>query len=200
MLGLLRRHEVQVLLKDGHKRTEVSRLTGISHSSVQRISAEATTEQFDDTAERLKRRIGRPSIVKGFWETISDILEKQPDLPSSDILRQVQNSRYMGQDRPSRGSGVESLPPRRDLRNNSVELGLELFGGPIPDAKSGRTFNKSPPILLPCGTQDSGNAPSAGGPLQTGINRMPVHAIRWRSISSERLHSRSTCFGRLRDW
>ncbi len=69
MLGLLKRHEVQVLLKAGHKRTEVSRLTGISRSSVQRISAEATTEQFDDTAERLKRRIGRPSIVKGFWES-----------------------------------------------------------------------------------------------------------------------------------
>jgi hypothetical protein len=86
MLGLLKRHEVQVLLKAGHKRTEVSRLTGISRSSVQRISVEATTEQFDDTAERLKRRIGRPSIVKGFCETISDILEKQPDLPSSHIL------------------------------------------------------------------------------------------------------------------
>jgi len=61
-VGLLKRHEVQVLLKAGHKRTEVSRLTGISRSSVQRILAEATTEQFDDTAERLKRRIGRSSI------------------------------------------------------------------------------------------------------------------------------------------
>ena len=96
MLGLLKRHEVQVLLKAGHKRTEVSRLTGISRSSVQRISAEATTEQFDDTAERLKRRSLRPSIVKGFWETINDILEKHPDLPSSHILRQVQNSGYIG--------------------------------------------------------------------------------------------------------
>jgi hypothetical protein len=37
MLGLLKRHEVQVLLNAGHKRTEVSRLTGISRSSVQRI-------------------------------------------------------------------------------------------------------------------------------------------------------------------
>jgi uncharacterized protein YerC len=35
MLGLSKRHEVQVLLKAGHKRTEVSRLTGISRTSVQ---------------------------------------------------------------------------------------------------------------------------------------------------------------------
>ena len=56
MLGLLKRHEVQVLLKAGHNRTEVSRLTGIARSSVQRISAEATTKQFDDSAEAANRQ------------------------------------------------------------------------------------------------------------------------------------------------
>jgi transposase len=121
MLGLLKRHEVQVLLKAGHKRTEVSRLTGISRSSVQRISAEATTEQFDDTAERLKRRIGRPSIVKGFWETISDILEKQPDLPSSHILRQVQNSGYSG------GKTVLYAVVASLRRINSISMQNEAF-------------------------------------------------------------------------
>lgn len=121
MLGLLKRHEVQVLLKAGHKRTEVSRLTGISRSSVQRISAEATTEQFDDTAERLKRRIGRPSIVKGFWETISDILEKHPDLPSSHILRQVQNSGYSG------GKTVLYAVVASLRRINSISMQNEAF-------------------------------------------------------------------------
>jgi hypothetical protein len=109
------------LLKAGHKRTEVSRLTGISRSSVQRISAEATTEQFDDTAERLKRRIGRPSIVKGFWETISDILEKQPDLPSSHILRQVQNSGYSG------GKTVLYAVVASLRRINSISMQNEAF-------------------------------------------------------------------------
>ena len=96
MLGLLKRHEVEVLLKAGHKRTEVARLTGISRSSVQRVSGEAAIEHFDDTAERQKRRIGRRRIVNSFHETISDILEKQPDLPSLHILRQVQNLGYSG--------------------------------------------------------------------------------------------------------
>ena len=96
MLGLLKRHEVEVLLKAGHKRTEVARLTGISRSSVQRISEEAAIERFDDAAETQKRRIGRPNILKGSRETISDILEKQPDLPTLHILRQAQNAGYSG--------------------------------------------------------------------------------------------------------
>jgi hypothetical protein len=96
MLGLLRRHEVEILLKAGHNRTEVARLTGISPSSVQRIAGEAGIEHFDDTAERRNRRIGRPSIVEGFRKTIRDILEQEPDLPSLDILRQVQRAGYSG--------------------------------------------------------------------------------------------------------
>jgi len=71
MLGLLKRHEVEVLLKAGHKRTEVARLTGISPSSVQRIAGEATIAHFNDTAGRRKQRIGRPSIVEGFRKIIS---------------------------------------------------------------------------------------------------------------------------------
>ena len=96
MLGLLRRHEVKILLQAGHKRSEVVRLTGISPSSVQRIAGEEPIEHFNDTAERRRRRIGRPSIVEGFRKIISDILEKQPDLPSLDILRQVREAGYGG--------------------------------------------------------------------------------------------------------
>lgn len=96
MLGLLKRHEIEVLLKAGHKRTEVARLTGISPSSVQRIAGEAPIEHFNDKAERTKRRIGRPSIVVGFRQMISDILEKDADLPSLEILRQIQKAGYSG--------------------------------------------------------------------------------------------------------
>ena len=80
MLGLLKRHEVEILLKAGHKRTEVARLTGISPSSVQRIAGEEPIEHFNDAAERRKRRIGRPSVVRGFRKIISDILENGADL------------------------------------------------------------------------------------------------------------------------
>ena len=45
MLGLLKRHEVEILLKAGHKRPEVARLTGISPSSVRRIAGEVVPGQ-----------------------------------------------------------------------------------------------------------------------------------------------------------
>jgi predicted transcriptional regulator len=92
MLGLLKRHEVEILLEAGHRRTEVARLTGISPGSVRRIAGEASIEHFNDTAERRKRRIGRPSIVEGFRKMISDILEKEAELPSLEILRQVRKA------------------------------------------------------------------------------------------------------------
>ena len=96
MLGLLTRHEVEVLLKAGHKGTEVARLTGISPSSVRRIAGEPPIEHFNDTVERRKRRIGRPSIVEGFRKIISDILEKEAGRPSLDILRQTRKAGYSG--------------------------------------------------------------------------------------------------------
>lgn len=96
MLGLLTRHEVEVLLKAGHKRTEVARLTGISPSSVRRIAGEPPIEHFNDTVERRKRRIGRPSIVEGFRRIIRDILEKEAGRPSLDILRQTRKAGYSG--------------------------------------------------------------------------------------------------------
>ena len=96
MLGLLKRHEVETLLKVGHKRTEIARETGISYSSVKRIAAEAAIQSLDDTAERRKRRIGRPSTVEGFRNAVRNILEEQPDLPSWGIFRQVQKAGYTG--------------------------------------------------------------------------------------------------------
>jgi hypothetical protein len=60
---MLKRHEVEILLKAGHSKAEVARLAGVSLRSVNRIAEEAPVFHVDDAAEREKRRIGRPSIV-----------------------------------------------------------------------------------------------------------------------------------------
>ena len=96
MFGLLKRHEVEILLKAGHKRTEIARLTGISPASVHRIAGEPPVDHFNNTAERRKRRIGRPDIVEGFRKIISNILEREAGLPSLEILRQVRKAGYRG--------------------------------------------------------------------------------------------------------
>src|ERR1700676_348855 len=96
MLGMLKRHEVEILLKAGHSQTEVARLAGVSLCSVKRIAEEAPVVHVDDAAEREKRRIGRPSIVEDFRKLVVKILEEKPELPSLEILRRVREAGYQG--------------------------------------------------------------------------------------------------------
>ncbi len=93
---MLKRHEVEILLKAGHPQTEVARLAGVSLCSVKRIAEEAPVAHVDDAAEREKRRIGRPSTVENFRKFIVEILEEKPDLPSLEILRRVREVGYRG--------------------------------------------------------------------------------------------------------
>src|SRR6516162_6706223 len=96
MLGMLKRHEVEILLKAGHQKTEVARLTGVSLCSVKRIAQESAVVHVDDVAERAKRQIGRPSTVANFRKQVVGILEETPDLASQEILRRVREIGYQG--------------------------------------------------------------------------------------------------------
>jgi transposase len=96
MLGMLKRHEVEILLKAGHSKTEVARLAGISLCSVKRIAQESPVVQVDDAAERSQRQIGRPSTVANFRKQVVGILQETPDLASLEILRRVRGAGYQG--------------------------------------------------------------------------------------------------------
>jgi transposase len=93
---MLKRHEVEILLKAGHPKTEVARLSGVSLRSVKRIAQETPVVHVDDAAEREKRQIGRPSLVENFRKLIVTILDEKPDLPSLEILRRVRQAGYPG--------------------------------------------------------------------------------------------------------
>ena len=93
---MLKRHEVEILLKAGHSKAEVARLAGVSLCSVKRIAGEVPVVHVDDAAERENRRIGRPSIVEDFRKPVVKILDEKPDLPSLEILRRVRETGYQG--------------------------------------------------------------------------------------------------------
>jgi DNA invertase Pin-like site-specific DNA recombinase len=63
---MLKRHEIEILLKAGHRKTEVARLSGVSLRSVKRIAQESPVVHVNDAGERAKRQIGRPSTVANF--------------------------------------------------------------------------------------------------------------------------------------
>src|SRR5215831_6763166 len=96
MWGMLKRHEIEVLLKAGHRKTEVARMSGVSLRSVKRIAQEQSVVHVDDKVERSKRQIGRPSTVQNFRKQVGEILEETPDLASLEILRQVREAGYQG--------------------------------------------------------------------------------------------------------
>src|ERR1017187_2417685 len=96
MLSMLKRHEVEILLKAGHRKTEVARLAGVSLCSVKRIAQEGPVVHVDDAAERAQRQVGRPSTVANFRKAILEILQQTPDLASLEILRRVRETGYEG--------------------------------------------------------------------------------------------------------
>ena len=95
-MGMLKRHEIQVLLKAGHAQAEVAQLTGASIRSVKRIAKEGDVAHVDDAAERLTRGIGRPSLVEDFRKPIADLLEQERDLKSVEVLRRMRLAGYTG--------------------------------------------------------------------------------------------------------
>ena len=96
MIGMLKRHEIEILLKAGHSQPEVARLSGVGLRSVRRIAKESSVVDVDDAAERAKRRIGRPNVVENFRQQVEAILKQEPDLPSLEILRRVREAGYPG--------------------------------------------------------------------------------------------------------
>ena len=108
---MLKRHEVEILLKAGHRKSEVARLAGVSLCSVKRIAGEAAVVQVDDAVERERRRIGRPSKVEDFRKRIEEVLKQEPDLASLEILRRMRQAGYRGGKSALYGL-VASLRPR----------------------------------------------------------------------------------------
>ena len=96
MIELLKRHEIQVLRRAGHSQPEVARLAGVSERSVQRVEAEPAVSHVDTAAERMERKIGRPSKAEPFRSFVVELLAKEPDLLSVEILRRARLEGYDG--------------------------------------------------------------------------------------------------------
>jgi transposase len=111
MLGMLKRHEIEILLKAGHSKVEVARLSGASLRSVKRVAQEGPVMQIDDGLERAQRQIGRPSQVASFRKPVMQILEQVPDLSSVEILRRVREAGYQG-GKSALYSLISSLRPK----------------------------------------------------------------------------------------
>jgi transposase len=96
MIGMMKRHEIQVLLKAGHTQSEVAQRLGVCERSVRTIAKEAPIETIDDGEGRRRRRIGRPSKAEPFRSAILSVLKEDPALMSLEILRRMREQGYDG--------------------------------------------------------------------------------------------------------
>jgi transposase len=96
MLSLLKRHEIQVLLRAGFTVTDVAKRAEVSVDSVQRVRKEDAVTNTDDVAARAERRIGRPSKAAQLTERVKGWLAEEPELPTQELLRRAKESGYSG--------------------------------------------------------------------------------------------------------
>jgi transposase len=96
MLPLLKRHEIQVLLRAGHSHRDVAERTGVSADTVARVKREDEVTAVDDSAERRERRIGRPSKATPFADKVRAWLVEEPALPTQELLRRATEAGYGG--------------------------------------------------------------------------------------------------------
>ncbi|HTR57659.1 MAG TPA: IS21 family transposase [Casimicrobiaceae bacterium] len=96
MLPLLKRHEIQVLLRAGHSQRDVAERTGTSLDTVSRVKREDEVVHVDDASARRERSVGRPSKATPFAPQVAAWLAQAPDLPTQELLRRAKEVGYAG--------------------------------------------------------------------------------------------------------
>src|ERR1700691_2647936 len=112
MLPLLRRHEIQVLLRAGHSHRDAAARVGVSVDTVARVKHEDEVLAVDDAVERRERRIGRPSNATLFGPKVATWLAEEPDLPTQELLRRATEAGYAGRKSAFYGLVAAVRPPR----------------------------------------------------------------------------------------
>src|SRR5215203_6155743 len=96
MIDMLKRHEIQVLRRANHTWNEIATLTGVSVSTAQRVVAEDAVTTVDNTAERARREVGRPSKAEAYRDVLVQALTEQPDVRSVELLHRARLAGYSG--------------------------------------------------------------------------------------------------------
>lgn len=111
----MKRHEVEILLRAGHRQTEAARLTGVPLFSVKRIAQEGPVVHVDD-AERVKRQIGNKV-------RLPTRRRKQPSrrrrrFRGSSVLVQPEQSAEMSEPHTERDRGEHCEPHQARMFHN----------------------------------------------------------------------------------
>ncbi|MGH8699853.1 MAG: IS21 family transposase, partial [Burkholderiales bacterium] len=96
MIHMLKRHEIQVLRRAGHAQIDVAKLAGVSLGSVRRVEREPEVTHIDMAHERGRRDVGRPAKAEPLRSLVVELLTREPELLSVEILRRAKLAGYAG--------------------------------------------------------------------------------------------------------
>ena len=96
MIEMLKRHEVQVLRRAGHTWKQIAALSGVSVRTVRRIAAESAITTIDNTAERARRGVGRPSRAEAYRAVLVQALTEEPTVRTVELLHRARQAGYTG--------------------------------------------------------------------------------------------------------
>lgn len=109
------RHSIHVLRAAGHTVEAVSGLTGVSASTVKRVSQEGWVTAMDEAAERKRRRVGRPSKVAAYRDAVAALCKEKDStgrpLQAKEIVRRLVAQGYPGR-KSAMYALIASLRPR----------------------------------------------------------------------------------------
>jgi transposase len=90
----MKRHEVKVLHEAGFSLRQVAKKADVDRNTVRKILREQGEKMVDEP------RVGRPPVALHFEDLARGILEKEPDLPTVEVLRRVRQGGYTGSKTP----------------------------------------------------------------------------------------------------
>jgi hypothetical protein len=96
MIDMLKRHEIQVLRRAEHTWSDIAALSGVSEKTARRIAAEAPVTTVDNTGERARRQVGRPSKAEAYREVLVQALTEDAGLRSVELLHRARLAGYTG--------------------------------------------------------------------------------------------------------
>ena len=96
MIPQMKRYEVQILLKAGHTKKDAAHIATVSLNTVQRVARELVIPQVEHLEERARRRVGRPRATEPFRAFVENLLQAEPQMPSTEVLWRVRLDGYKG--------------------------------------------------------------------------------------------------------
>lgn len=93
MYGAMKRHEIQVRRKAGQSHAEIARAAQVSTRTSKRVVKEP---EVAAEVSRPRRRPGRPSKVEQHRGFVVELLTKEPNLPTLEVLHRARLSGYAG--------------------------------------------------------------------------------------------------------